>query len=202
MKIITLVEFPLARWIIVICIFACKTFSLLPEKLIFEKECNMLISLPLSFSAYRLSETERRSGAGALPGRYLPLSNHLSGLPHAHSARQVGRGLWLRKAATPSHLPQPGLHGTAAAVWDWRPLSGMKNQAHSGRWNTHDFTFPPAVVGIVLDSEHYQDSGTNVLFVLLKVVSFRSVCVIYSEIAMCAAGSTYLAGLLWQQFAI
>lgn len=95
-----------------------------------DNKCKMLIFLPLPFSAYRLSETEWWPGAGALPGRYLPLSDHLSGLPHAHSARQAGWGLWLRKAATPSHLPQPGLHGTAAAVWDWRSLSGMKNQTH------------------------------------------------------------------------
>lgn len=77
-------------------------------------------------SHHRLGETERRPGAGALPGRHLPLRHHLPGLPHAHAPRQAGRGLRLREAAAPSHLAQPGLHGPAAAVRDGRAVQGMR----------------------------------------------------------------------------
>ena len=85
------------------------------------KWSTMLISLFLFPSclfrtAYRFSEAKWWSGAGALPGRYLPLCHHLSGLSHAHPACPAGGGLRLCEAAASGHLPQPGLHGTAAAV--------------------------------------------------------------------------------------
>lgn len=83
-------------------------------------KCNIVIP------HHRLSETERRPGAGALPGRHLPLRHHLPGLPNAHATRQAGRGLRLREAAAPSHLAQPGLHGPAAAVRDGRVVQGMR----------------------------------------------------------------------------
>lgn len=77
-------------------------------------------------SLHRLSETERRPGAGALPGGHLPLCHNLPGLPHAHEARQAGRGLRLREAAAPSHLAQPGLHGPAATIRDRRAVQRMR----------------------------------------------------------------------------
>lgn len=126
-------------------------------------EHNNLISLffrPVFFhSAHRLSEAEWWTGAGTLPGRYLPLCYHLSGLPHAHTACQAGWGLQLCEAAPSCHLPQPGLHGAAATVWDWRSLPRMKVPQVT-RGNLYDCTFrvallPPAGSG--LDSEQYQE---------------------------------------------
>lgn len=83
---------------------------------------------------HRLGEAERRPGAGALPGRYLPLRHHLPGLPHAHQTRQAGWSLWLCEAAAPSHLAQPGLHGPAAAVWDRRAVLRVKLEELSMSW--------------------------------------------------------------------
>ena len=85
-----------------------------------------------SCPTHRLSEAEWRPGAGALSGRNLPLSHYLSSLPHAHAACSVGRGLRLCEAAASSHLPQSGFYGTAAAVWDWHSLSGMKTACIEG----------------------------------------------------------------------
>lgn len=86
--------------------------------------------------AYRFSEAKWWSGVGSLPGRYLPFSHHLSGLPHAHPACPPGGGLWLCEAAASGHLAQPGLHGTAASVWDRRSLPGMKIHQEEGKFTT------------------------------------------------------------------
>ena len=146
-------------------------------------ERDNLNSLPLSVlsffrSAYRLSEAEGRSGAGALPGRYLPLRHHLSGLPHAHAARQARWGLRLCEAAASRHLPQPGLHGAAAAVWDRRSLSGMRSRAQSD-WACFDWFS-------CLSSALWWTQSiirTHALFVRLKLVRFRSV---YSALVLLA----------------
>lgn len=121
-------------------------------------------------SAYRLSEAEGRSGAGALPGRYLPLRHHLSGLPHAHAARQARWGLRLCETAPSRHLPQPGLHGAAAAVWDRRSVSGMRSQAQSDWACLIDSLAPGRHCGGLRAFIR-----THVLFVRVKLVQFRSV---------------------------
>lgn len=149
----------------------------------------MLIALPVfvsfsSVSTYRLGEAERWKGAGALSGRYIPFSHHLSGLPHAHSTCPAGWGVRLRQAAASRHLAKPGFHGTAAAVWDWCSVSGIKAQIHL--WNLTD---SPASWHIALDSLHYQDSNHMHKCVVGTVEKFT---LYIQRKAKCVAGITWL----------